>query len=246
MTINRRDEQSVTTSSTGIQVRTLTDESTGSKMLTVLDITIGSGGNIPYRVNVSHEETYFIASGDVRFKLGGSSFSLTSGDCVLVKKGDACGVENIGASVARVITVCPDSNPSRSDVDEPEMLEGVPGANVMVRASVEPFEFAPGVWRVDMVGDFRGASSTYLSELSFDAGARTPNHYHPAHEESMFCYEGELSAVYGDDDAIPLFSGDMFLCEPTVRHTVNNLSGRPGVLLAIHPVLNPPPRVLCD
>ena len=62
----------------------------------------------------------------------------------------------------------------------------------------------------------------------------------------MFCIEGEMTAVYGDDEGLPLPAGDVFLCEPTIRHATNNPSSHPSKLLAIHPVLNPPPRVLCD
>ena len=246
MAINRREEQTVNDLGTGCEVRTLTDASTGSNMLTVLDISLAPGGELPYRANETHEESFLIADGDVTFKHLDATFELTKGDCVLVKRGDACGTINIGDSNARVISVCPHPNPKRIDVKEPSFTKSEPGNNVLIRSDNAPFEFAPGVWRVDMVDDFRGATSTYFSELRFDAGAMTPNHFHPAHEESMFCFEGSLSAVYGDEDALPLSAGDMFLCEPTVRHTVNNHSDQPGTLLAIHPVLNPPPRVLCD
>jgi hypothetical protein len=41
-------------------------------------------------------------------------------------------------------------------------------------------------------------------------------------------------------------AGDMFACEPTVRHGIFNASGKPARLLAMHPVLNPPDRVLVD
>ncbi len=246
MAVNPKDQQTVVTTPNGNEIRTLTDASTGSEMLTVLDIAIKSGSSMPYRANTDHEESYFIASGHVTFQLHGTQFKLNAGDCVLVNKGDACGIINRGQSVARIISVCPHPSPTRQPVEEANFIVGNPGDNVMIRADIEPFEFAPGVWRVDMVGDFRGATSTYFSELRFDPGAKTPNHYHPAHEESMFCIEGTLSAVYADDDDIPLLTGDMFLCEPTVRHTVNNRSDRHGTLLAIHPVLNPPPRVVCD
>ncbi len=94
-----------------------------------------------------------------------------------------------------------------------------------------------------MVGDFLGAESSYFSELTFNPGAVAPNHFHPAHEESMFCIEGELGAVYDKKDNITLKAGDLFLCEPRVRHGIFNPTGKKSRLLALHPVLNPPPRV---
>ena len=82
--------------------------------------------------------------------------------------------------------------------------------------------------------------------LTFQPGTKAPVHYHPAHEESMFCLDGRLSAVYAEDDDVRLDAGDVFTCEPTVRHTIGNTSDAAGTLLAIHPVLNPPPRVEVD
>lgn len=246
MPINRRSDQEIRTTLGGASARVLTHESTGSKMLTVLEITLTGDKVVAYQTNDSHEESFLVVSGDVGFKYDGKGFNLTSGDCVYVAKGVPYGFGSATGETARVITVCPHPSPSGTAVDEPEFVEGAPGDNVMIRAQIEPYDFAPGVKRVDMVGDFRGSTSTYWSELSFEPGARTPNHYHPAHEESMYCIEGNLSAVYGDDQDVPLPAGDMFTCEPTVRHTTNNLSDQPGKLLAIHPVLNPPPRVLVD
>ena len=246
MAINRRSEQEVRTIDGGASARVLTDASTDSKMLTVLEITLSEGEAIAYRTNDSHEESFLVRQGNVTFKYDGTKFDLTIGDCVYVAKGVPCGAEVGAGGSAQIITVCPHPSPERTVVDEPGLVESDPGENVMIRADIEPYDFAPGVKRVDMVGDFRGSTSTYWSELSFDPGASTPNHYHPAHEESMYCLEGNLSANYGDEDDIPLPAGDMFMCEPTIRHTTNNRSDAPGKLLAIHPVLNPPPRVIVD
>ena len=247
MTINRRGDQVVSETPGGASARVLTHASTGSKMLTVLEVTLTAGAGIAYRTNDSHEESFLVMRGDIQFKYDGGSFALTTGDCVCVPQGVPAGAEvAVGTDKAQIISVTPHPSPQRSLVTEPDFVAVEPGDNVMIRADVEPYEFAPGVMRVDMVGDFRGATSTYWSELAFEPGAATQRHYHPAHEESMYCIEGNLSAVYGDDEDIPLPAGDMFTCEPTVRHTTNNGSDEPGKLLAIHPVLNPPPRVLVD
>jgi quercetin dioxygenase-like cupin family protein len=112
-----------------------------------------------------------------------------------------------------------------------------------VRGDNEPYEFMAGISRYDMVGDFLGAASLYLSELIFQPGSIAPNHYHPTHEESMFCLEGDLVAVYADENNVALAAGDCFTCEVGIRHGVYNTSSKPARLLAIHPVLNPPPRI---
>ncbi len=246
MGINRRGEQVVDSPCGDVEVRVLQDGSTGSEMMTVLEVLVGPGGSTPYQANVSHEESWFIYSGDVVFTEGSTRYSLTSGDCVLVAKGVGMSVENVGSEGARIITMSPDPQVVREEMDAGDVEDGSPGGNVLIRAEYEAFEFAPGVMRVDLVDDSRGARSSYFSELSFSPGAHTPNHYHPAHEETMFCIEGEMTAVYGPDDGVPLPAGDAFLCEPTVRHATNNPSSSPSKLLAIHPVLNPPPRVMCD
>ena len=246
MGINRRDVQEISSPRSGVRIRTMSDHSTGSKMMTVLEIGLQPGGSTPYQANVSHEESWFIYSGDVTFVEGSSRYALTSGDCVLVAKGVGTSVKNVGSAAARIVTMSPDPSVVREDVEMGEVVDGSPGENVLIRSEYEAFEFAPGVMRVDMVDDSRGARSSYFSELSFAPGAHTPNHYHPAHEETMFCIEGSMTAVYGAEDAIPLPAGDVFLCEPLVRHATNNASTEPSKLLAIHPVLNPPPRVMCD
>ncbi len=246
MGINRRGEQGTSSPCSDVEIRVLQDGSTGSGMMTVLEVAIAPGGSTPYQANVSHEESWFIYSGDVAFTEGETRYSLTSGDCVLVAKGVGMSVENVGSESARIITMSPDPSVVREEVGPVDVETGAPGSNVLIRAEYEAFEFAPGVMRVDMVDDSRGATSSYFSELSFSPGAHTPNHYHPAHEETMFCIEGEMTAVYGPETSIPLPAGDAFLCEPMVRHATNNPSSSPSKLLAIHPVLNPPPRVICD
>ena len=246
MGINRRGEQEINSPCSDVEIRTMSGHSTGSNMMTVLEISLQPGGSTPYQANNSHEESWFIYSGDVMFTEGHKRYSLTSGDCALVAKGVGTSVENTGVDPARIVTMSPDPSPERVEITAPEVSEGSPGDNVLIRAEYEAFEFAPGVMRLDLVDDSRGATSSYFSELQFSPGAHTPNHYHPAHEETMFCIEGEMSAVYGDDIGIPLPAGDVFLCEPTIRHATNNPSDAPSKLLAIHPVLNPPPRVMVD
>ena len=94
MGINRRDVQEISSPCSGVRIRTMSDHSTGSKMMTVLEIGLQPGGSTPYQANVSHEESWFIYSGDVTFIEGSSRYALTSGDCVLVAKGVGTSVEN--------------------------------------------------------------------------------------------------------------------------------------------------------
>jgi quercetin dioxygenase-like cupin family protein len=221
----------------------MTGAATGSKFLTVGELTVAPGKRSVYHIHPNTEESMFVIEGEIEFRLGGHKFRASAGDCVLANKGIGHGLQNAGTAPARLITMYPHPSPERQEIPEVDFKEGVPDSGVFIRGRVEPFEFAPGIMRFDMVGDFLGSESTYMSELSFSPGAVAPNHYHPAHEESMYCLEGNLSAVYAEDDDVPLATGDIFTCEAGVRHGIYNKSDRQAKLLALHPVLNPVPRV---
>ncbi len=245
MALNRRSNQQSSAPFDGASMLTMTGSSTGSKMMTVSDLTMQPGIETPYHIHPNTEESMFVVEGELEFRVDGHRFKATAGDCVLAKRGKGHGVANVSDRPARFIAVYPNAAPEREVIDEPEFKDATPDS-VSFRGRMEAFEFAPGITRFDMVGDFLGAESTYFSELTFQPGAVAPNHYHPSHEESMFCLSGNLTAVYADDDNVPLAAGDMFTCEPTVRHGIYNSSDTPGKLPAIHPVLNPPPRVEVD
>ena len=219
---------------------------TGATMATVGDLTVEPGRRSVYHLHPNTEESIFIVKGEMEFRVGSSRFRASSGDCVLAPQGVGHGLENVGDYPARLITIYPNANPQREALDDVAYTDGDPGPTVFVRGNVEPYEFFPGINRYDMVGDFLGASSTYLSELTFEPDSVAPNHYHPSHEESMFCLEGDLVAVYDDDNSVALAAGDCFTCEVGVRHGIYNASSAPATLLAIHPILNPPPRVDVD
>ncbi|MCH8228861.1 MAG: cupin domain-containing protein [Chloroflexi bacterium] len=243
MTILRRSDQEESTPFEGGKMLLLAGAPTGASMATVGDLTVEPGTRTDYHFHPNTEESIFVVEGEMEFRIGTTRFRASSGDCVLAQQGVGHGLENVGDYPARVITIYPTARPQREALGEVEYTDGDPGPTVFVRGEVEPYEFFAGITRYDMVGDFLGASSTYLSELTFEAGSVAPNHYHPSHEESMFCLEGDLVAVYADDNNVPLSAGDCFTCEVGVRHGIYNASSAPAKLLAIHPVLNPPPRV---
>jgi quercetin dioxygenase-like cupin family protein len=246
MTILRRSDQEESTPFEGAKMLLLAGAPTGATMATVGDLTVVPGRRSVYHLHPNTEESIFIVKGEMEFRVGSSRFRASSGDCVLAPQGVGHGLENVGDYPARLITIYPNANPQREALDDVAYTDGDPGPTVFVRGNVGPYEFFPGINRYDMVGDFLGASSTYLSELTFEPGSVAPNHYHPSHEESMFCLEGDLVAVYDDDNSVALAAGDCFTCEVGVRHGIYNASSTSATLLAIHPILNPPPRVDVD
>jgi len=179
-------------------------------------------------------------------RLENNLFDAYSGDCVLAKQNDPHGYENNGKSDAIIITVSPSTEVEKEELQEIDYIESKPDSGFFDRSINKPYEFAKGIMRYDMVGDFLGAKSTYFSELILEPGAIAPTHYHPRHEESMFCLENKLNCVYAEDDNISLSQGDIFMAEIAVRHGIFNGHKSVGKLLAIHSVLNPPPRVDVD
>ncbi len=247
MSIVRRSDQVIADRYPGIRRRALAGASTGATMLHVGDLTYAPGATVPYHVHPHVEETQFIVEGELECWFDGMRFTARAGDCILSPAGVPHGFANRSGSPCRQITVFPMINPVTTDLlaqgTEPKLTDGVPEKYVAIRSQMKAYEFRPGITRYDMVGDYRGAKSTYFGELVFEPGAVAPNHYHPAHEEDMFCLRGSLNAVYGPQNDIPLQAGDSFLCEKAVRHGIFNGSKQTASLLAIHPVLNPPPRV---
>tara|TARA_B110000438_G_scaffold160333_1_gene153559 strand:- start:4540 stop:5280 length:741 start_codon:yes stop_codon:yes gene_type:complete len=246
MTVNKRNDQIMTTLFEGASNALLTGKETGSKMLSVNEITLDAGAKSEYYEITNVEESLFVTEGQITFRLGDNIFTAYKGDCILAKRSQGHGYENSGTSNAVIITVSPSTEINKNIIDEPKFSKSIPENGFFDRSKKEPFEFAPGIMRHDMVGDFLGAESTYFSELIFDPGAIAPNHYHPKHEESMFCLDSKLNIVYAENDNISLSQGDMFTCEIAVRHGIFNDHKSVGKLLAIHSVLNPPPRIDVD
>ncbi len=243
MPIRRRSHQVSVSPMPGSTMYQMMGGDLGSKMMTVGDLTLDPGTTSVYHIHPNTEECIYVAEGDVEFRLDGHKFRAKAGDCIVARRGLGHGIANVGETPARFIVMYPTPSPEREVIEETEWIDGAPDVGVFFRDKVASFEFMPGVSRYDMVGDFLGAESSYFSELTFNPGAIAPNHFHPAHEESMFCIEGELGAVYDTKDNITLKAGDLFLCEPKVRHGIFNPTGKKSRLLALHPVLNPPPRV---
>ena len=246
MGINRIDENTTSKPFDGVLKTLLTGKETGSKMLSVNLFELEPSSKSNYYEISNVEESLFVAEGQVEFRLGNKIFNASKGDAILAKKGEPHGFRNAGKSNAIILTVSPNIKVDNIIVEEPEFIHETPSIGYFDRSNNDPYEFTPGVMRYDMVGDFLGAESTCISELICDPNGIAPNHYHPKHEESMYCLEGKLNFSYAQEDDITLSQGDMFTCEVAVRHGFYNGHKSTGRLLAIHSVLNPPPRIDVD
>ncbi|MDP6823534.1 MAG: cupin domain-containing protein [Dehalococcoidia bacterium] len=245
MSVNRRVDQEVVELMPGVTGRILANRSTGSEMLTITEATIAPGAEIGYHRHANADETIFVLEGSAEMVVDGHRFTAGPDDTVLTPRGRGHAVRNSGDSPLKFIAIFPIPDREIEPLDTPsEIVEGRVSSATFREVS-EPIEFLPGVLRYEMAGDFIGAESTYFSELVFSPEGWTQTHYHPAHEEGIYCLSGEISAAFGQDEVL-LQAGDIYVPPPGVRHGNRNRSSAGARVLAIHPVLNPPPRVDVD
>jgi len=242
--LTRRADQTEQDRFPGVHRKTLTGIETGSRTLMVGDLIFDPGAEVPYHRHPNAEETQFLVEGELDCLIDGYRFVMVAGEAVLAPAGVDHGFVNRGDRPARMITMFPDVAPRIAFAPTPSRRKGTAPKGVRRLADLEPFEQFPGVVRTDFAGSAQGAVATTFSRLEFVARSTTPPHFHPATEESMFCLEGELTALYGRSTH-RLCEGDMFTAEPGVRHGVFSESNRPATLLAMHPT-TAPVRVLVD
>jgi quercetin dioxygenase-like cupin family protein len=245
MSVNRVADQEVVELLPGVTGRVLANRASGPEMLTITEATMEPGVAIPYHRHPNAEETMFIVEGRAEMVVDGKRFLAGPGDAVLAPRGLGHAVRNSGEIPLKFIAIFPISDREMEPMDLPSNLVDAQVPTMTLRSEAEPVEFRPGVLRYELVGDFTGAESTYASELVFSPDSWTPTHYHPAHEEGIYVFSGEISAAFGQDEIL-LQAGDIFVPPPGVRHGNRNRSSADARVLAIHPVLNPPPRVDVD
>lgn len=208
----------------GVHRKTLTGSETGSRMLMIGDLIFDPGATTPYHRHPNAEETQFMVDGELECMLDGRLYTIGRHDTVLAAQGVPHGFVNRSDKPARMITIFPHTDPLTLYLDASPDEEGA--------------ELPPAIVRHGVIGAPQGAASTTLHVLSFDPETSTTTHFHPETEESMFCVEGRLRAVYGREE-FDLPAGDMLTAEPGVRHGISNPFAEKAVLLAIHPTLDP-------
>ena len=116
MTINRRNSQESVEPFEGAEILKMADSSTGSKMMSVVDLTVKPGTTSAYHRHPNTEESIFVVEGDVEFRVGNHKFKASPGDCILAPKGVGHGLANIGNIDARFICGYPNANPLREEI----------------------------------------------------------------------------------------------------------------------------------
>ena len=148
MTINRRNSQESVEPFEGAEILKMADSSTGSKMMSVVDLTVKPGITSAYHRHPNTEESIFVVEGDVEFRVGNHKFKASPGDCILAPKGVGHGLANIGNIDARFICGYPNANPLREEISEPELFS-IPCSTVNIYfSSMDIFFFFNKLFRV--------------------------------------------------------------------------------------------------
>ena len=177
MAIHKKKDLLPDSSENGITMTSLSGPERGDNMITVKEIFIDPGAEIPVHLHPDTEETHFLIKGKLIAILGNNEFEMNSRDCMLAPAGMPHGMKNHSNETARLLIMFPKVSFGRESVENHSTTAGIPDKYVSIRKDMESFEFAPGIMRYDMVGDFSGATSSYFSELNFSPGASAPNHF---------------------------------------------------------------------
>jgi len=241
VTILRRADQQKAQMCPGVERYVLTDVETGAKQLKIGDLfwAPGSGYDCHIHPEQDAEETQYIVEGEIEAIYEGHRFIVRAGDAILSPPHVPHGFLNRSGSTCRMITAFPTTSRSTHVVDEGPARIGPLPPGIVFRRDVVPTTPWEGIARHDLVTAAQGATSSMIVELVFEPGASIPLHEHPETEEALFVISGELRAVDGDDEDIPLCAGDVCLAEPGIRHGLTNRSSEVAVLLALHPTTHP-------
>ena len=241
MGILRRVDQQKTDIWPGAARYMLADAETGARQLKIGDLLWAPGASCDYHIHPEQdsEETQYIVEGEIEAIYEGRRLTVRAGDAILSPPHVPHGFVNRSDSTCRMITAFPTTDRSTQAVDVGAPPAGPLPAAIVFRKHVVPTTPYEGVSRHNLATAAQGATSTMICELVFEPGGCIPPHRHPETEEGLFLISGELRAVYGDDEDIPLGPGDMCLAEAGIRHGLANRSNEPAVLLALHPTTDP-------
>jgi quercetin dioxygenase-like cupin family protein len=106
MTILHKDDLPVNTPWEGVSSRTLLDSDAGTSSLTMGELTMEHGSDVPTHVH-STEEGMVILEGDLEAVLGDEVVNVKAGHILLAPAGVRHGFANRSGSSARVITGFP-------------------------------------------------------------------------------------------------------------------------------------------
>ena len=145
MAIHRKEDLKPDSKENGIIMTSLSGPERGDNMITVKEIFIEPGAEIPVHLHPDAEETHFLVKGKLTAILGNNEFEMNSRDCLLAPAGMPHGMKNNSNETARLLIMFPKIKFGRESVENHSTSPGIPNKYVSIRNEMEPFEFAPGI-----------------------------------------------------------------------------------------------------
>ena len=239
MAVIKRADQVLADRYPGVPRHALAGADLAGKELHVGDLEYLPGSSVPYHYHPDAEETQMMLEGELECWFDRKRFTVVAGDCIVAPIGIGHAFFNRSDRSARMVTIFAITPPETVNIDAPELVDGRPDSNVSFADLRPAARTANGITRAELAGASLGSTSCSTTELILEPGAVISNHHHPEHESTMFCVEGELTAVYGDDESIGLGTNDVLTAEAKIRHGLRNESDRVARLISTHPVLVP-------
>ena len=116
MPILNRDDVDKEQLSEGVDRWSLVDGSLGAESLSVGDVTVAPGGQVPTHIHPT-EEAMVILEGELQAVLGDEVIDVKEGQVVLAPAGVRHGFVNKSSASARIMAIFPTANMERTLVD---------------------------------------------------------------------------------------------------------------------------------
>ena len=116
MPILNRDDVAKEQLSEGVDRWSLVDGSLGAESLSVGDVTVAPGGQVPTHIHPT-EEAMVILEGELQAMLGDEVIDVKEGQVVLAPAGVRHGFVNKSSASARIMAIFPTANMERTLVD---------------------------------------------------------------------------------------------------------------------------------
>ena len=133
MAIHRKENLIADSNENGIKLTSLSGPERGDKMITVKEIFIDPGADIPVHLHPDVEETHFLVDGVLTAILGDNEFDMKSRDCMLAPAGMPHGMKNNSNKTARLIVMFPKINPQREVVENHKTTPGIPDSLIFLK-----------------------------------------------------------------------------------------------------------------
>ena len=158
----------------------------------------------------------YLVEGELVAMLDGKRFRFAQGDCMIATQGRGHGFINESASLARMITMYPSVAPEMTPIDDSGVVDGRPESGVTFRSEAEAYEFFPRHCALRHGRRLRRCGIDIHVGTDIRVGRIGAQSLPPGSRGVDVLPQRRLTAVYGEENDIPISAGDNFLCETGV------------------------------